>query len=70
MNTTNYLYGIEVEELDNKFYFEALQYKLEKGKLLYKELYLSNDNTREVQDRMFYVYQALEHTEKLIQEKG
>ena len=41
MKTTEYLYGIQPEELDHMDYWIALRYKLEKGKELFNYLYLN-----------------------------
>jgi len=68
MKSTQYLYGIDAVELENKFYKEALQYKLDAGRRLFRELYHKQDKTKDEQDREFYVCKALEHTEKLIAE--
>lgn len=67
MLNTEYLYNINPKGLEDKLYFEALEYKLEKGKKLYSELYDAKD--KESQNRKFYVYKAIEHTRKLIEEK-
>ena len=69
MKTTQYLYGIEPEELDNKYYFEALKYKLESGSKLYKSLYEIKEQTKKESDRTFWVLDAIDHTRKLIQER-
>ena len=69
MKTTQYLYGIEPEELDNKYYFEALKYKLEVGSKLYKSLYKIKKQTKEESDRTFWVLDAIDHTRKLIKER-
>ena len=69
MKTTQYLYGIEPVELENKFYLEALKYKLESGMKLHKEIYLSNSSYgSEEHNRLFYVQKAIAHTRKLINE--
>ena len=68
MKTTQYLYGIEPEELDNKYYFEALKYKLEAGGILYERLY-KLEETKEISDRKFWVLDAISHTRKLIKER-
>jgi len=70
MKTTQYLYGIEASELDNKFYFEALSYKVDKGGALYKKLYMTENRNKEEDDRMFYVLRALDKTRELIEERS
>lgn len=69
MKTTEYLFGINPEELDNKFYYEALDYKLQKAKELYNKLYDSGKKDHKTRDRMFYVLEAVDHTRKLIEER-
>ena len=68
MKTTEYLYGIQPTELDNKFYYEALEYKLDKGSQLYRELY-PNSKDKETNDRIFFVLKALDHTRELLEER-
>lgn len=69
MHNTQYIYGIDAAELENKFYFDALRHKLDAGRKLYRELYDKKaDITEDDQKRMFYVAKALEHTENLISE--
>ena len=69
MKTTQYLYGIEPEELDNKYYFPALKHKVETGKKLYKYIHNIENKTKEESDREFWVLDALNHTRKLIKER-
>ena len=66
---TQYLYGIHPAELENKFYYEALAYKLEYGMKLYKKLYYMTKRTFEQNARLFFVYKAVKHTEKLLRER-
>ena len=63
--TTQYLYGIDVRELDNMLYWEALAYKHKKAMDLFRTLYM------EMQDetRIFYVNKAINHTKKLLEER-
>ena len=68
MKNTQYLYGIEPKELENKLYFEALRHKRDSGVRLYRKLFLDHDKTEEAHIQMFYVAKALKHTEKLIEE--
>jgi len=70
LHSTNYLYGIEPKELDNKMYWEALQYKLEAGTRLYRKLFLIPKRNKEEEDRMFYVDKAYNHTKKLLEERN
>jgi len=68
--TTQYLYGIQPNELENKFYYEALQYKLDAAKKLHVELYnLPHSYGDEVHIRLFYVQKAINHTQNLLNEK-
>jgi len=69
MKSTNYLYGILPEELENKMYFEGLVYKREAGVKLCRELFLKHNKTEEDYDRMFFVNKSVEHTEKLLEER-
>jgi len=67
--TTQYLYGINPSELENKFYKEALQYKLESGRHLHMKLY--NETKAygdETHRRLFYVQKAIQHTSMLLEE--
>lgn len=67
-HSTFYLYGITPQDLENKEYFEALEFKREKGKELYRKLYnMDRDNAEDVQ--LHYVLKALRHTEELINER-
>ncbi len=59
-------------------YFQALQYKLENAKELFKELYTitntererkSREELKETSDRLFFVQKAIVHTQKLLEEK-
>jgi len=68
MKTTGYLYGFSAKELKNKFYEEALRYKLEKGLIHYRKLYDKTEKTKEEQDQMFWIEKALDHTRKLLEE--
>jgi len=69
MKETEYLYGIQPKELDNKGYFKALEYKKIAGMKLYRSLFLKHDKTKEDSDRMFYVERAIKHTGKLLKER-
>jgi len=69
MKKTEYLYGIQPKELDNKGYFKALEYKKIAGINLYRSLFLKHDKTKEDNDRMIYVNKAIEHTRKLLDER-
>ena len=64
MKKTEYLFGIQPEELDGKEYWEALQYKLDNALILFKGLYVSKEDT----DREFWVSKAMRHTQKLLNE--
>ena len=65
MKTSEYLYGINPEELDDITYWNALRYKIEKGTELFRELYTSNNDNH----RLFYVNKAMLHTRKLLEER-
>jgi len=66
---TEYLYGIQPSELENKFYYEALAYKKEAGQRLLKALYLKDDRTEEEGVRLFFVQKAINHTQSLLDER-
>ena len=68
MHSTQYLYGIDPEELYGMYYYDALEYKYEKGKELYFRLY-NEDRDEDADIRMFYVNKAVEHTAGLIDER-
>ena len=68
MKTTQYIYGIDPDELENKYYFEALQYKKEEGIKLYRKLFLKHNKTEDDTTQMFWVAKGLDHTEKLLDE--
>lgn len=69
MHSTQYLYGIDPEELTGMLYFDALQYKYDAGTRLYRKLWLIPKKTEEEQDRMFYVEKAQRHTKALLDER-
>lgn len=69
MQTTEYLYGIKIIELEGLLYFDALEYKKTNAKMLYEKLYDIKVKTEEEEIRMFYVYKAIAHTEKLLRER-
>jgi len=69
MKKTIYLYGIFPSELEDKEYFEALKFKEISGIKLYRTLFLKHDKTKEENDRMFYVNKAVQHTQKLLDER-
>lgn len=66
-HSTMYLFGIEPHELEDMSYPLALRYKKDMGKELY---YLLADVEPEFQDevRMFWILDAIKHTEKLLNE--
>ena len=74
-NSTNYLYGINPEELISLKYYQALKYKLEQGRFLirriYKELedqHIDREIAGELEVRRHWVEKAIRHTENLISE--
>jgi hypothetical protein len=71
MRSTEYLYELDLESLEKMKYFEALRYKANCAKRLYTKLEKEKvfNNSFELQERIFYVYRAWKHTEKLINEK-
>jgi len=69
MKKTIYLYGIFPSELEDKGYFEALEYKKTAATKLYRSLFLKPDKTKKDNDRMFYVNKAIQHTQKLLDER-
>ena len=69
MLTSQYLYNIKPEELENKYYYEALDYKLICAKTLYNRmLYIPRKSEKE-SIRMFYIEKAMKHLIDLINEK-
>ena len=68
-HNTQYLFGINPSELENKFYFEALQYKIDAAKKLHRCLYELRNPTPCELDRKFYVIKALRHTERLMEDR-
>ena len=64
MKSTQYLYELNIWRLESLEYFEALEYKLECAKILFKKLYLANED----KERQFWVNKAIVHTEMLIKE--
>ena len=69
MRTTQYLYGINPSELENKMYFEALQYKHEAGKKLFKDLYYTKNRSDKQEIRYHHVTKAINHTKDLLEER-
>ena len=67
-HTTQYLFGIETDELKDKLYPDALQFKKDSAtKLLYHLVYdvkYSKDND----ERISKIQDAIKHTEDLIKE--
>ena len=62
------MFGIDATELENKFYPEALKYKLDSGRKLHMKLDVMKDTSFEHRERLFYVGKAIEFTEELILE--
>lgn len=69
MHNTSYLYGLQPNELEDMFYFDALKHKKHMGTRLYRKLFLKHDKTTEDETQMFWVAKALKHTEKLLEER-
>ena len=69
MKTTEYLYGIQPEELKDMLYFDALKYKYDACTRLFRKLYLTDRKTDEQNLQLWHVTKAQEHTEKLLLEK-
>ena len=69
MKSTQYLYGIRPVELENKMYFEALQYKYDACTALYRTLYLKHNKTEEEDVQMFHVERAQKFTKRLLDER-
>ena len=67
-HNTHYLYGITPQDIEDMKYYDALEYKKQQGNKLYKALYYSRRNERE-DVQMHYVAKALNHTQKLIDER-
>ena len=66
---TQYLYGINPEELDPMLYYEALTFKHINARQLYEKLYIMKNKTWFNNVRLFFVEKAMKHTWKLIQER-
>ena len=71
MKSTEYLYELDIEMLEKMLYFPALQYKANSAKRLWNKLNIEQktNNSFELNERMFYVWKAWKHTEKLLLEK-
>jgi len=69
MKSTQYLYGIDPSELENKMYFEAMQYKYDACTRLYRTLWLKEKRTEEDNIRLFHVQKAQEFTKELLDER-
>ncbi len=71
MKTTEYLYELDINTLSKMMYFKALQYKANCAKRLWNKLDVESktNNSFEINERMFYVWKAWKHTEKLLGEK-
>lgn len=67
--TTQYLYNINPKELIDMKYKQALEYKLFHAKELYHTMMLQKRNTSYNDDeRSHYVWKAMIHTQKLLDE--
>ncbi len=69
MKTTDYLYGINPNELEDKLYFDALRYKYHACTRLYRQLYLTPNKTEEQLVQLFHVGKAQAYTKKLLDER-
>jgi hypothetical protein len=67
MTESEYLYGINVNEFLDMPYKQAIEYKLKTGRELHSELY-GKEETHEDRVRIFKVYNAIRHNERLIKE--
>lgn len=67
MKTTNYLYDIEPSILKGLEYETALKVKLNAGKDLLSRLVQVHYDLRD-DERVYEVYKAIRHTEKLLEE--
>lgn len=68
LTETQYLYGVKVEDFMSLRYVKALEFRLEKGKALYEELYYIEKKDFEDEVRIHRVYKAIKHNEKLLRE--
>ena len=68
MKSTQYLFGIDASELSNKFYEEAIRYKIDAGAKLYRELESKQGLDFKERERLFYVTKALDFTRDLLEE--
>ncbi len=80
MKSTEFLYELDMDVLAKMIYFDALQYKLNCAKRLYRRLHYEVEGKSRAQvekeygsvsiiNRMFFVEKAIEHTKRLIKEK-
>ena len=72
MKTTEYLYELDKASLEKMLYFDALQYKINCARRLWNKLNIESrvDHSFELNERMFYVWKAWKHTERLLEEKN
>ena len=70
MKTTEYLYELNIDSLSKMKYFDALQYKANCTKRLWNKLDVESktNNSFEINERMFYVWKAWKHSERLLGE--
>jgi len=67
--TTQYLYGIDPAVLTDMRYKAALEYKLLHAKELYLKMMMDKRyNGYSDDERSFYVWKAIAHTQKLLAE--
>ena len=67
-HSTKYLFNIDASELSNKFYEEAIRYKIDAGAKLYRELEFKEKKNFKERERLFYVTKALDFTRDLLEE--
>jgi len=68
-DSTEYLYGVEPKEFSDMIYKDAIKFKHEKAKEVYKTLYnIGPVKSEEDALREFYVEKAIAHTKMLMDE--
>jgi len=71
MKTTEYLYELNINNLEKMKYFDALQYKANCAKRLWNKLEQESktNDSFNLHERKFYVWKAWRHTLKLLEER-
>ena len=71
MKTTEYLYELDIASLEKMLYFDALQYKANCAKRLWNKLEAESktNDSFDLHERKFYVWEAWGHNKKLLRER-